>query len=125
MSNAAGLPPFQPVLQSEVPAEWRQVDPRQLEEARVSMGLPAGTSMEAVTVIELPDLPPFWAYTNWKKGRGRADEVAVMVVANDVFRGGGQQAESAKRESLRSLLYTGRPALHWIRVFVPAGSGPQ
>ena len=127
--NLADTATFRPILQSEIPPEWHRVDSRQVAEAKRALGLPDDQPVRAVTCIELPDMQPFWAYEQWASQQGHQNQVQVMVVSLDSFRGGGQAALAGARESLRLLLETGRPALHWSRAFVPgddpSDAGPE
>ena len=127
--NLADAATFRPILQSEIPPEWHNVDARQLAEARRAFGLPEDQPVRAVTCIELPDMQPFWAYERWASQQGQQNQVRFVVVSMDSFRGGGQAAMAGARESLRLLLHTGRPALHWSRAFVPgddsSDAGPE
>ena len=117
------LVPFRPVLLSEIPSEWHVQDERQTAEARASYGLAPDAPLQSIVVLEVPDLRPFWAYNAWSKNQTATDHVPVLVVSRSDFRSGGAEAEEAVRDSLRSLLQTGRPSLCWARVFVRVPDG--
>ena len=122
--QAPSLVPFRPVLVSEIPSEWHVQDERQIAEARASYGMAPDAPLRAVTVLEVPDMQPFWAYEAWSRAHAASDHVPILVVSRSDFRDGGAGAEEAARDSLRSLLQTGRPSLCWARVFVRAPGVP-
>ena len=97
-----GAPPFGAWQVDELPAEWRTI----LMHPDTSYG-----------AVELPDTPWGIAYYRWfcSEFDDDAHSVGCTVVNMADYNGGSNQRQQAA-DCLRSLLQTGKPPAHFVRV---------
>ena len=112
--------PYRVVNTSEIPEEWSRPTP---PEARIrvskTQGIPL-SQLDRYIAIEVPDIPLFWQYHQWLvtgpfASTLNTDIVPVVIVnRQDFIR---QRGQDAFRQTLVSLIDTGRPALLWLHLW--------